>query len=278
MLGPPLSAVEAQLFEDSVVPRYLSFFGASALEMMLVGPSARVAHVGCRTGFPVVELADKVPSIEIIGVDGSPAALDLARARAGVLPGLEDGRARATYEVAEALPTPLPDVSFTHALALAPICDVEQRGKLFRELRRVLVDGGQALLAMPLRGSFSEIGDMVREFALRQDLVDLGKAVDVAAASRPNVESIVEELEDAGLSEVDVNPQLLAVSFNNGREFIEDPIARFVIFPDLRVMLPMDKDTAASCVKYVGDAISKYWSEGVFELTLNIGCVSARRL
>lgn len=274
MLGPPLSAVEAQLFEDSVVPRYLSFFGASALEMMLVGPIARVAHVGCRTGFPVVELADKIASVEIVGVDGSPAALDLARARAGVL---SEG-ARATYEVAEALPTPLPDASFTHALTLAPVCDAEQRGKLFRELRRVLVDGGQALVAIPLRGSFSEIGDMVREFALRQDLVDLGKAVDAAAASRPSPETLVEELEDAGLSEVDVNPQLLAVSFNNGREFIEDPIARFVIFPDLRAMLPMDKDTSASCVKYVGDAISKYWSEGVFELTLNIGCVSARRL
>jgi hypothetical protein len=31
-------------------------------------------------------------------------------------------------------------------------------------------------------------------------------------------------------------------------------------------------------MKYVHDAICKYWSEGVFELTVNVGCASGRRL
>ena len=118
---------------------------------------------------------------------------------------------------------------------------------------------------------------MVREFALRQDLTDLGKAVDAVAASRPTIETVSEELENAGLSEVDVDVQLIAVSFNDGREFLEDPIARLLVFPEMRVLLALDKDTAGACFKYVHDAISKYWSEGVFELTVNVGCASGRK-
>ena len=49
-LGAALSAAEAAMFEDSVVPRYLSFFGGLASEMLLAAPSAQIAHLGCRTG------------------------------------------------------------------------------------------------------------------------------------------------------------------------------------------------------------------------------------
>ena len=142
----------------------------------------------------------------------------------------------------------------------------------------MLCPGGQALLSLPLRGSFAEINDMVREFALRQDLADLGKAVDTAAASRPTIETVSEEFENAGLTEVDVDVQLIAVSFNNGREFLEDPIARLMVFPEIQALLTLDQEIAAPCLRYVHDAISKYWSEGVFELTVNVGCASGRRL
>ncbi|MEO7329345.1 MAG: hypothetical protein ABI193_12245, partial [Minicystis sp.] len=129
-----------------------------------------------------------------------------------------------------------------------------------------------------LRGSFPEINDMIREYALRQDLADLGKAVDAAAASRPTIETVSEEFEDAGLTEVDVDVQLIAVSFNNGKEFLEDPIARLMVLPDIQAVLAMEKEMAGPCMKYVHDAICKYWSEGVFELTVNVGCASGRRL
>jgi hypothetical protein len=118
---------------------------------------------------------------------------------------------------------------------------------------------------------------MVREFALRQDLPDLGKAVDAAAASRPTIETVSEEFENAGLTEVDVDVQLIAVSFNDGREFLDDPIAKLLVFPEMRVLLALDREIGAVCFKYVHDAIAKYWSEGVFELTVNAGCASGRR-
>jgi SAM-dependent methyltransferase len=173
---------------------------------------------------------------------------------------------RATYQVGEALPTALPDDSFTHALAIHPLADVEGRSRLLAELRRILLPGGQALLALPVRGSFPELNDMLREFALRQDLPNLNKAVDVSAQRRPTIETI---------SEVDV--QLIAVSFNNGREFLEDPIARLMVMPDMRVQVAVEPPVMEQAMQYLHEAILKYWSEGVFELTVNVGCASGRR-
>ncbi len=273
MLGAPLTADEAEIFEDTVVPRYLSFFGGLAAEMLFPCPQAQIAHLGCRTGYPDSTLAEKVPESALVGVDASASALDVARARASL-----NSRLRVTYELGDSLPTGLPAFGFSHALALHPICDADGRALLLAELRRVLAPGGQALLALPLRGSFPEINDMIREYSLRQDLTDLGKAVDLAAASRPTIETISEEFENAGLTEVDVDVQLIAVSFTNGREFLDDPIAKLMVFPELRSLLPLGPDLVGPCMKYVHEAICKYWSEGVFELTVNVGCASGRRL
>jgi SAM-dependent methyltransferase len=272
IFGAPLTAPEAAVFEDSVVPRYLSFFGGLLAEMMIPSPGAQIAHIACRTGYPDPLVAEKMPKSVIVGVDGSAPATDVARANATLFTDVQT-----TYLVDEQVPTQLHEGSFTHAYSVHPISDAEGRAALLGELRRVLIPGGQALLALPLRGSFPEINDMVREFALRQDLTELGKAVDVVAASRPTIETVSEELENAGLSEVDVDVQLIAVAFSDGREFLEDPIARLLVFPEMQVLLALDKDLATSCFKYVHDAISKYWSEGVFELTVNVGCASGRK-
>ncbi len=272
IFGAPLSEAEAAVFEDSVVPRYLSFFGGLVADMLIPSPNAQLAHLACRTGYPDPLVAEKMARSHLFGVDGSGPAIDMARAKATLF-----AEVQTTYQVHEGLPTPLPDQSFTHAYTIHPISDAEGRAALLNELRRILMPGGQALLTLPLRGSFPEINDMVREFALRQDLPDLGKAVDAAAASRPTIETISEEFENAGLGEVDVDVQLIAVSFADGREFLDDPIANLLVFPEMNVLLSLEKELMGACFKYVHDAVAKYWSEGVFELTVNIGCASGRR-
>ena len=270
--GAPLTAADAAAFDDAVVPRYLSFFGGLVAEMLIPSQQAQIAHLACRTGYPDPLVAEKVPTSTLTGVDPSEGALEVARAKATLFTDVQT-----SYVVQADVPTELPAEAFTHIYAVHPICDASGRAVLLGEMRRLLIPGGQALLALPLRGSFPEINDMVREFALRQDLAELGQAVDAAAASRPTIETISEELETAGLSEVDVDVQLIAVSFADGREFLEDPIARLMVFPEIEVLLPLDKEIVGPCIQYVHDAICKYWSEGVFELTVNVGCASGRR-
>jgi SAM-dependent methyltransferase len=271
--GAPLGDADALLFESAVVPRYLSFFASLAVQMLLPFSPAKIAHLGCRVGYPHIDIAERFPESVIVGVDSSEAAIAMARARGEGVPG-----ATLEYLVGDGLPSAMELGSFTHALAIHPMGGPDERARILADLHRLLLPGGQAVFALPVRGSFPEINDMLREFALRQDLADLGKAVDLAASSRPTIETVSEELENAGLSDVDVDVSLIAISFDSGREFVEDPIARLMVFADMAAVLPVEPALLQTAFKYVEDAIQKYWSEGVFELTINVGSASGRKM
>jgi ubiquinone/menaquinone biosynthesis C-methylase UbiE len=257
--------------ETFVVPRYLAFFGELTMELFLAGEGARIAHLGCRTGYPDRQLYETIQGASIVGFDSSTAALELARNKVAAL-----GDVAIEYCETHALPTEFEDGNFSHALALHPIGTRDEREALYREMYRLLYPGGQALLAMPLRGSFQELGDLLREYALKFDDGELGSAVEEAMASRHTIETLSEEIEGSGLDDVDVEIRQTALSFDSGRAFIEDPVTRLLVLPEVQTWLPgidMEKPW-----EYVRDAVDKYWSEGQFELSLNVGCASSRKL
>lgn len=256
--------------ETFVVPRYLSLFGEPMLEMLLAGDAAAIAHLGCRTGYPDRLLLERVPGARITSVDVSAPALELARNKAALM-----NETRLEYLLADGLPTELPDESYSHAVCLHPIATDAERAALFVELARLLYAGGQALVALPLRGSFQEVGDLLREFALKSDDGELGKAVEHMMATRATIETLSEELEVAGLDDVDVELRSSKLTFDSGRAFLEDPVTRLLITPTLVAALAPHDLTRP--LEYVREAVDKYWSEGKFELSLNIGCASARR-
>ena len=269
-LGPALAEGDVERFDDAV-SRYLSFFAAPLVETVIPIEGAVVAMLGCRTGFPETVLLDKLPGAVIHGVDPSEAALVVARRRAEAL-----GEAQVHYGVATQLPTPLASAAFTHALALHPVLTAERRRAWLGELKRVLVPRGQGLLAVPLRGSFPELYDMLREFALRHELTDLGQQVDRAASTRPNLETATEECEDAGFTEVDIAVEMLALSFATGRELLESAAFELLVLPEVLAELDLDAAMTERATAYLHDAVGKYWSDGAFDLTVNVGCISLR--
>jgi SAM-dependent methyltransferase len=266
----PLSATESAVFETFVVPRYLERFGELVLSMLLPTEGARVAHIGCRTGYPDSAICQRVSLATVYGVDQSSAALELARYKATA------ASVPAQYILAETLPSALPAAAFSHVISLCPILAAEERGVLFREMARLLYTGGQVLVALPLRGSFQEIGDLFREYALKHDDGDLGRAIDEAMASRPTIETLSEELEAFGLGDVDVEVRQETLHFDNGRSLIEDPISRMLIIPEIRRSLGGRELEAP--IAYLREAADRYWSEAQFELSVNVGCASARRV
>jgi SAM-dependent methyltransferase len=266
-LGPAESAI----FETFVVPRYLSLFGELALEMLAEGDDAQLVHLYCRTGYPDRGIALKLPGVHILGVDPSSSALELARAKASTMPGLVS-----EYRVLEEMPSGLPAAAFSHALTLHPLANPDDRGRVVAEFAKLLAPHGQAVIAMPLRGSFQELADLLREYALKFDDAPVSAAVERAALVRPTVEMFGAELEEAGFDYVDVSLRPAMLRFQSGRDFFEDPIARLLVLPEVR--LNLDLDDPERPLSYVRDAIDKYWSEGTFELTVNVGCATGRKL
>jgi SAM-dependent methyltransferase len=267
----PLAPSEAAILETFVVPRYLSLFGELALEMMADGDEAQVVHLQCRTGYPDRGITLKLPTAHVIGLDASVAALELARAKASTVPEMVS-----EYHLLEALPTQLPEGAFSHAITLHPLASPGERAKLLAEFSRLLGPHGQALLAIPLRGSFQELSDLLREYALKYDDDAVARAVEKAHAAKPTIETFRVELEEAGYDFVEVSLRPAILGFRSGRDFFEDPVTRMLVLPDMQLNLGLaDPDQAFD---YVREAINKYWSDGTFELTVNVGCATGRRM
>ena len=264
-LGPS----DAAVLETFVVPRYLTLFGEAALDMFLSSGAAAVVHIGCRTGYPDELIADRLRSGSITGLDPSSSAIDLARTKSSLI------RIPTDYDVLTGFPTRLAPRSFTHGISLHPSVVAPDRRALAAEMARLIMPDGQVLLSMPMRGSFQEIIDLLREYALKFDLVDIGKATESASLARPTVEGLTEELQAAGFSEVDIDLRPVSLAFQSGRDLMEDPIMRLLVLPEIWATLGIPD--IASPMAYVEEAINRYWSEEAFELTVNVGCASGRR-
>lgn len=269
---------ETAIFETFVVPRYLSFFGERVLHKLVIGRDPRVMNLQCGTGYPDRELIEKLPTAHVHGVDPSKHNIELARAKALSLVRAHAGIAF-DYRVVEHLPTSFPSGVFSHAFTLQAPSNPESRAAVIDELGRLVAPRGQGLVALPLRGSFVEVFDLLRECALKHERHDLSTAVDAAALLRPTEEGIKKELEVVGFDNVDVDIRTRTLRFEGGRRFFEDPITRLLLLPEFRA----DLGPAASPAKgldpfdYVRDAIDKYWSNSTFELTVQVGVAQGRR-
>jgi SAM-dependent methyltransferase len=267
-LGTSLVGEDVSKFHTQVAPRCRALFEERFLEPMTLEDEALVLHLGCRTGFHDEELAARAGASALVGVDASPEAIALAAAGSGAAEG------RFAYH-ASALPTQLPDASFSHAVSLYSLAlQGDDWGGLVHEAARLLKPGGQLLLALPLRGSYGELLDLLREYAFASGDDEVARVIAAAAAGRPNIEQATELLEDMGFDDVDIAMHRLKLEYAGGQEFLDDPVTRLLFEPHLGALAPQDPGAA---VEHVRQALACYWSELPFELSLTLGYISARR-
>jgi ubiquinone/menaquinone biosynthesis C-methylase UbiE len=264
---PVFDENEAAVIDAFVVPAYLRLFWEASRDMLLVGEASRVAHLGSLTGYPGSELLEKMPNTTGVGVERSEACATLAAQK--LQPELF------SYLVGDPANTGLPEHTFSHSIILHPAGGADQRRRIFTEAARLLYQGGQALVALPLSRSFPEVLDLISEFGLKYDDAAISKALEEAASDRVTVESISDELEQAGFSDIDFEVHNDVVGYDSGRAFLEDPAVRYFIAPQVESWL--DQLDLAAAMDYVGRAIDKYWSEDRMEMNVSVAAFSARR-
>lgn len=129
-----------------------------------IEPGLRVLDVACGTGEPAISITTLLNgSGEVVGVDISPAPLEIARKRAE-----QRSLTNVRFEQADAHRLPLPDESFDRVTSRLGIMFFEDVANALREMHRVLKPGGRiALLAWGPMGQpyfSSTIGTLLRIF------------------------------------------------------------------------------------------------------------------
>jgi SAM-dependent methyltransferase len=102
------------------------------------GAGARLLDAGCGTGGLVRDLRAAFPATTVVGLDFSPRACQLARARTGA-------------EIVEGSVTELPfaDASFDAVVSADVVCQVDDGARALREFARVVRPGGVVLVNVP---------------------------------------------------------------------------------------------------------------------------------
>ena len=182
------------------------------------------------------------------------------------------------YRLVDELPTPLPEAAFSHALTLHPPASAEDRGPLLAESARLLAPHGQVLLAMPLRGSFQEIFDLlarVRAQVRRHVRCRSGRAGGARVADRRDAEQRARRRRVRLRRRV--APRRRRCASRAGATSSRIPSRASRSCPRCASTLNLD-EAADRSLAYVREAIDKYWGGRSFELTVNVGCATGRRV
>jgi trans-aconitate methyltransferase len=132
----------------------------SVIDRLHPAPDARVLDIGCGDGKVTMELARRVPRGSVVGVDSSPAMIELARRTwAGVLPNVE-------FRLCPAQSLDY-DSRFDVAFSNAALHWVLDQAPVLRGVAAALVRGGRTFFSMGGRGTaavvYQALGEMKEE-------------------------------------------------------------------------------------------------------------------
>ncbi|MCB9618620.1 MAG: methyltransferase domain-containing protein [Sandaracinus sp.] len=263
------SEQDARLVDAVVVPRYAAHF-ARLLLASVPSDARNVLDVGCGTGHLSFHVLSRLGSGgRVIAVDRDEGLVDLARRR-----GWEEIGRRLFFKVEDAESLSFGEGVFDAVVSNLLYPELPDPARMLAEVRRVLVPGGPLLLTTPLRGTFVEALDMLREGAVAEDDAALAARVEADAAREPTPETLADTLRQAGFAKVEVRQETFRLSYRSAAELFADRLVRLVGTPRWREAAgETDADRRLAGMQR---ALDVYHGGGPLSLTVHAGCVVAR--
>ncbi len=262
----------ARVYDTEILPIWAERFGRLLLAEAQVRANAMVLNVACGTGYPALELLEKMDGGRIIALDSSSALLDVARSKAEGLSGkriffrTEGNKDRLSFD------SDVYDLTFSN-LGLGEI-DSPPADAL-AELARVTAPGGQVLVTLPLRGTWMEFLDIYREVLTKHDRHDTLQALSEYEATLPEPEVAIEWLEAAGLQDVDLVVEEFSLLFKSSREFFFAPVIEFGPLRDWKKLAGKGQEMQ-DIFWFIKESIDAYFGDRAFSVTVVAGCLVGR--
>lgn len=154
--------------EAGVWARYVSKSFVSVVERWGVS-SGRVLDVGTGTGMLAIEFAKGIPTVEVVGLDLSDVALELARDNA------QKSRAssRVSFERGDAEDMPFEDDTFDLVISGNTLHLLKNPVRMLNEIQRVLKPGGRFLVSDFRRSWLGILTEHVRSAYSAEEVRDL---------------------------------------------------------------------------------------------------------
>jgi len=175
------------------LPLWSAMFGLLLLDEIPLRSVHTALDVGCGTGFPLIELAERLgPAAEVHGIDPWGAALARVREKAE-----HRGTRNVVVHEGSAAAMPFPDAMFDLIVSNLGVNNFDDRRAAIRECRRVMRHGGTIALTTNLQGHMQELYRAFED--VLDDPQDRARLRD-HIAHRATVASVRELLTDGGFS------------------------------------------------------------------------------
>ncbi|MFH1131006.1 MAG: methyltransferase domain-containing protein [Pseudomonadota bacterium] len=259
----------ARVYDAEILPIWSRRFGRMMLRNLFVPPKAMILDVGCGTGYPSLEILQRMDEKgRIIAIETVPPLLDVARRKAGELAGKQIFFRSEPASSALAFATNVYDLVISNLGLLERGDPIEA----LTEFVRVTKPGGKVIVTLPLANTYDEFFDIYKEVLTKNDQLDILERLNIHRRSFPTSEQAVKWMDIAGLINTNADVEEFTLLFQSSREFFFSPVIEYgplVAWKDIAGKgEPMQQ-----IFWQIKEAIDAYFSGRAFELTVKAGCL-----
>jgi ubiquinone/menaquinone biosynthesis C-methylase UbiE len=221
LIDSPDSQLPSLIDEVSL---WSSYFGSLLLEELRLRPGLRLLDLGCGSGFPLLELAQRLGvggSSRVLGIDPWAAAVRRARWRADRL---ELGRVGVVQ--GDGARMPFPAASFDVIVSNLGVNNFERPEAVFAECGRVTRPGGCLALTTNPAGHLQEFYDLFAATLIELDLRERLPVLDRHVAHRLTADRIEALLRGAGFASVRRVARSFTMGYADGTAFFSHFLTR----------------------------------------------------
>jgi ubiquinone/menaquinone biosynthesis C-methylase UbiE len=255
------------------LPLWSAMFGILLLKHLPLRRHATVLDVGCGTGFPLLELAERLGSTcRVHGIDPWAAALQRARRKAQV----RQVRNVSLWQ-GDAAAMPFPDGQFDLVVSNLGINNFSDPEAVLRECRRVSGQTARLVLTTNLQGHMEEFYAVFESTLFEMGLPNAITALQAHIRHRATVEGLAALFERAGFRLSEVREEKESMRFLDGSALLQHYFIRLGFLDGWTGVLPAEEqEQALSRLEANLNALSE--SRGELALTIPMAYVEAVRM
>ncbi len=250
-----------------------SAFAQLLLKYIPLGSNMKVLDVGCGTGVPLLELAERLGSTcTVYGIDPWRIALDRAVMKAKVRNVLN-----VTIVEGDASVMPFKDSEFDLVVSNLGINNFEKPKAAFAECWRVAKPATKLVLTTNLKGHWREFYDTFRSTLVELDQKTLLEHLDAQEDHRATIQRLHDRLESTGYRVVKVHEDTFSMRFLDGSSFFRHYLVKIGFLDGWKnVIEPQEQPEVFSALERDLNQLAE--TKGELELTIPMAYVEAEKI
>lgn len=271
--GPGFEDTDGLVSAYDDLPLWSAPFGLSLLDTVRMRDVKALLDVGCGTGFPLIELAERLgPTVRAVGLEPWHRAAARASKKA-----LERTAINVALVRARAEAMPFPDGAFDLIVSNNGLNNTQDLIQALAECGRVARPGAQLVVTANLPDSFRELYEVYAMVLAERGLSEVIPRVRAHIyALRQPVGALRKWIEKAGFADVKVQESEFRLRFADGTALFEHWFVRIAFLkPWVSILPPPEVDAVFSTL--VDRLDREAAARGSLTLTVPFACFDATR-